>query len=249
MNSEISCSVVSLPSAQQMSTSGRGLPPWSTASDTSRMRSFQVPSSSSKRLESSGNCDRISSLCMKMGSSRHQFVWNLVQIASITSTLRSFSLHSSTSGLQNSMKRPCELMLFISIESASSFSRTSDRSLSSGVRSSRERSNDTLVSDHVFLIAASFFSILYSRCDWSTISPTSSAQWCSSRSSRSLKQKSGPLTNFFFVTAMSWFQCRSCMVSLCRLFTRGSAVCMFLTSSVSQWYRAQERQPLGAVLA
>ena len=56
----------------------------------------------------SGEDVRMSSLCMRMGSSLHQLVWNLRQIWRTESIVRSLSLPSSTTGLPNSMMRSAQ---------------------------------------------------------------------------------------------------------------------------------------------
>mmetsp|Transcript_120678 Transcript_120678/g.385360 ORF Transcript_120678/g.385360 Transcript_120678/m.385360 type:complete len:223 (+) Transcript_120678:9375-10043(+) len=167
---------------------------------------------------------------------------------STTSTVLNFSLHSSTSRLQNSMMRGCDVIDIISSESASSLSRTSVKSMSNG-QSSREWSKDTVIFDHTELMYFSFFSIFISLPDWSTISLMSSAKWCSSKSSKSRKQNSGPFSKCFFVTALRAVQWRSLIVSLRKSFTKGNAVLIFFTSSSNQVYKSQPFNPLGAALS
>ena len=225
MPSEIACKAASRPSAQQISTINELL-------DASIISSFQAASICSKRFESSGSWERISALCMKMGSKRHHLAWTFVQTPSAPSIARSFPLHSSTTGLQNSIKRPWEVMPIISNESLSNFSMTSPSSPRSG-QSGLEQSKDTGILDQVARMAESFFSIFASLTLWSTTSETSSANSWSLRSSKSLKQNSGPFSKDFWVIAMMLFQCLSRMVSPCKSFTNGSTVAMFLTSSVS----------------
>mmetsp|Transcript_20846 Transcript_20846/g.49440 ORF Transcript_20846/g.49440 Transcript_20846/m.49440 type:complete len:208 (+) Transcript_20846:1132-1755(+) len=200
--------------------------------EASIISSFQAVSICSKRLESSGSCDRMSALCMKMGSKRHQLACTLVQTLRAPSMARSLPLHSSTMGLQNSMNRPCEVMPIISSESLSNFSITSPSSPRSG-QSGLEQSKDTGIFDQVARMAESFFSILASLTLWSTTSETSSANSCSFKSKRSLKQNSGPFSNVFCVMVMMLVQWRSRIVSPCRSLTSGSTVAMFFTSSVS----------------
>mmetsp|Transcript_90030 Transcript_90030/g.275611 ORF Transcript_90030/g.275611 Transcript_90030/m.275611 type:complete len:295 (+) Transcript_90030:7735-8619(+) len=227
----------SRPSAQQIST-------MSDEFDASIIKSLNWLSICSKRLESSGSCARMSSLCMKIGSKRHQLVCTFCHTPRQPSMARSLPLHSSTRGLQNSMKRPCEVMPIISSASPSSRSRTSPKSPRSG-HSGFAMSNVTGILDHTVWMVFSFLSIFASLTDWSTISDTSSANSCSCKSVRSLKQNSGPFSKVFCVTVMSCVQWRGHMVSPCKSLTRGSTVDMFLTSSMSQRYSCHARTPLG----
>mmetsp|Transcript_33252 Transcript_33252/g.87959 ORF Transcript_33252/g.87959 Transcript_33252/m.87959 type:complete len:242 (-) Transcript_33252:4126-4851(-) len=236
MPSQMFFRVSSRPSAQQISTISEEF-------EASIIRSFHALSIISKRLESSGSCERISSLCMKIGSRRHQFACTFVHTESVPSMARSLPLHSSTMGLQNSMKRPCDVIPIISRESPSRRSSTSPISPSSG-HSGLDMSNVTGIFDQMVLMFESFFSILASFTDWSTISETSSANSCNLRSMRSLKQNSGPFSKDLCVTVMRLVQWRSRMVSPCRSLRSGSTVAMFLTTSPSQRYKIQPLTPL-----
>mmetsp|Transcript_168782 Transcript_168782/g.542464 ORF Transcript_168782/g.542464 Transcript_168782/m.542464 type:complete len:295 (+) Transcript_168782:1117-2001(+) len=240
MPSQMVFSMASRPSAQQASTM-REEP------EASIMRSFQAVSIISNRLESSGSCARMSSDCMKMGSRRHQLAWTFCQTLSAPSMALSLPLHSSTSGLQNSMKRPCDVMPIISRASPSRRSRISPSSPSRG-QSGLDMSKVTGILDQTFWMILSFLSIFASLADWSTISETSSANSCSDRSVRSLKQNSGPFSKDFWVTVMSCVQWRSRMVSPWRSLTSGSTVPMFLTSSCNHLYNRHERTGFGMFL-
>mmetsp|Transcript_89945 Transcript_89945/g.259317 ORF Transcript_89945/g.259317 Transcript_89945/m.259317 type:complete len:241 (+) Transcript_89945:1212-1934(+) len=208
------------------------------------INSLNALSICSKRFESSGSCDRISSLCMKMGSNRHQFSCTFCHTLSVVSILRNFPLHSSTKALQNSMNLPWEVMPIISSESASSRSNTSPNSPSNG-QSGFERSNDTVIFDQTLWMFFNFLSIFASFTDWSTISDTSSANSCSCKSMRSLKENSGPFSKVLCVTVMSFVQCRSCIVSPWRSLINGRTVAIFLASSWSHLYTGHAFTPLG----
>mmetsp|Transcript_90036 Transcript_90036/g.275676 ORF Transcript_90036/g.275676 Transcript_90036/m.275676 type:complete len:242 (-) Transcript_90036:2708-3433(-) len=237
MPSQMFRNASSRPSAQQTSTI-------SVEFEASTMRSLKALSINSKRFESSGNWERMSSLCMKIGSNRHQLPCTFCHTPKVESMVRNFPLHSSTSGLQNSMKRPWEVMPIISRESPSKRSRTSPNSPNNG-QSGFAQSKDTGIFDQTLWIVLSFLSILASLTDWSTISDTSSANSCKRKSNKSLKQNSGPLSKVFCVTVISLVQCLSRMVSPCKSLTRGSTVDMFLASSISHLYNAHARTPFG----